>query len=158
MQIRVGVNTGAIVSGNIGSETRMDYTVVGDNVNVASQLESVSRAGAACISEATYREIEGHIAATKLEPVYVKNRLQPVHVYTVQAAPDGEGLIPAFLKPSSARIFDLCVGKLTLEPPAVIAREVIYPSAHRAALCSPRRATVYSLGKVKRIYLVPFLL
>ena len=68
----------------------MDYTVVGDNVNVASQLESVSRAGAACISEATYWEIEGHIAATKLEPVYVKNRLQPVHVYTVQAAPDGE--------------------------------------------------------------------
>ena len=90
MQIRVGVNTGEVVSGNIGSETRMDYTVVGDNVNVASQLESVSRAGAVCISEATYREIEGHIAATKLEPVYVKNRLQPVHVYTVQAAPDGE--------------------------------------------------------------------
>ena len=58
MQIRVGVNTGEVVSGNIGSETRMDYTVVGDNVNVASQLESVSRAGAVCISEATYREIE----------------------------------------------------------------------------------------------------
>jgi hypothetical protein len=57
---------------------------------VASQLESVSRAGAVCISEATHREIEGHIAATKVEPVYVKNRLQPVHVYTVQAAPDGE--------------------------------------------------------------------
>jgi adenylate cyclase len=90
MQIRVGVNTGEVVSGNIGSETRMDYTVVGDNVNVASRLESVSRAGEVCISDATYREIEGHIAATKLEPVYVKNRVQPVHVYTVQVAPDGE--------------------------------------------------------------------
>ena len=43
-----------------------------------------------CLSEATYREIEGHIAATKLTPVYVKNRLPPVHVYTVQVAPDGE--------------------------------------------------------------------
>jgi len=68
MQIRVGVNTGEVVSGNIGSETR-DYTVVGDNVNVAARLESMSRAGEVCISEATYREIEGHIAATKLEPV-----------------------------------------------------------------------------------------
>ncbi|HEY5868143.1 MAG TPA: adenylate/guanylate cyclase domain-containing protein, partial [Candidatus Tectomicrobia bacterium] len=59
MQIRVGVNTGEVVSGNIGSETRMDYTVVGDNVNVASRLESVSRAGEVCISESTYRDVEG---------------------------------------------------------------------------------------------------
>jgi class 3 adenylate cyclase len=91
MQIRVGVNTGEVVSGNIGSETRMDYTVVGDNVNVASRLESVSRAGEVCISESTYRDVEGLIAATKLEPVYVKNRVQPVHVYTVQVSTtDGE--------------------------------------------------------------------
>ena len=90
MQIRVGVNTGEVVSGNIGSETRMDYTVVGDNVNVAARLESVSRAGEVCISEAIYREIEGYITATKLEPVYVKNRVQSVHVYTVQVAPDRE--------------------------------------------------------------------
>jgi class 3 adenylate cyclase len=91
MQIRVGVNTGEVVSGNIGSETRMDYTVVGDNVNVASRLESVSRAGEVCISESTYRDVEGLIAATKLEPVYVKNRMQPVHVYTVQVSTtDGE--------------------------------------------------------------------
>jgi len=90
MQIRVGVNTGEVVSGNIGSETVWYYTVVGDSVNVASRLEPVSRAGEMCISEATYREIEGHIAAMKLTPVYVKNRLPPVHVYTVQVAPDGE--------------------------------------------------------------------
>jgi class 3 adenylate cyclase len=90
MHMRVGVNTGEVVSGNIGSETRMDYTVVGDNVNVAARLESVSRAGEVCISEATYREIEGYIAATKLEPVYVKNRVQPVHVYTVHVEPNRE--------------------------------------------------------------------
>jgi CheY-like chemotaxis protein len=57
---------------------------------LAQWLESVSRAGEVGISEATYREIAGHIAATKLEPVYVKNRVQPVHVYTVQVAPDGK--------------------------------------------------------------------
>jgi class 3 adenylate cyclase len=89
-QIRVGVNTGEGVSGNIGSETRLDYTVVGDNVNVAARLGSVSRAGEVCISEATYREIEGHIAAMKLKPVYVKNRVQLVHVCIVHIKPDRE--------------------------------------------------------------------
>jgi adenylate cyclase len=68
----------------------MDYTVVGDNVNVAARLESVSRAGEVCISEARYRAMEGHIAATKLEPGYVKNCVQPVQAYTVHAGPDGE--------------------------------------------------------------------
>lgn len=90
MQIRVGINTGEVVAGNIGSQTRMDYTVVGDNVNVASRIESVSRAGEVCISEPTYHDIAGIIAATKLEPVYVKNRVQPVHVYTVQVPPASE--------------------------------------------------------------------
>jgi class 3 adenylate cyclase len=91
MHMRVGVNTGEVVSGNIGSETRMDYIVVGDNVNGASRFESVSRAGEVCISEATYQEIEGHIAATKLEPGYVKNRVQPVQVYIVYEGPNGKG-------------------------------------------------------------------
>src|SRR5712691_2154516 len=84
MQIRIGINTGEVVAGNIGSQTRMDYTVVGDNVNVASRIESVCRAGEVCLSESTYKEVQGHIIATRLAPVYVKNRIQPVQVYTIQ--------------------------------------------------------------------------
>ena len=92
MQIRVGVNTGEIVAGNIGSQTRMDYTVVGDNVNVASRIESVCRAGEVCISESSYLEVQGHIVATKLELVYVKNRVQPVQVYAIQVSPTDDAI------------------------------------------------------------------
>jgi class 3 adenylate cyclase/DNA-binding response OmpR family regulator len=84
MQMRVGINTGEVVAGNIGSETRMDYTVVGDNVNVTSRIESVCRPGEVCISEATYREVREWITATRLAPVFVKNRVHPVQIYTVQ--------------------------------------------------------------------------
>jgi adenylate cyclase len=84
MQMRVGINTGEVVAGNIGSETRMDYTVVGDTVNVASRLESVCHAGGVWISESTYVAVQDCIEAEKMEPVMVKNRTQPVQAYAVQ--------------------------------------------------------------------------
>ncbi len=84
LQVRVGLNTGEVVAGNIGSETRMDYTVVGDNVNVASRIESVCRAGEVWISESTYRQVQKDVVATKMPPLAVKNRAQPVCIYLVK--------------------------------------------------------------------------
>ncbi|MBI3268878.1 MAG: response regulator [Planctomycetes bacterium] len=85
--IRVGINTGEVVSGNIGSETRMDYTVVGDNVNVASRIESNGRPGEVHVSQSTYEAIQAQLGATRLEPIHVKNRTQPVQVYSVDVVP-----------------------------------------------------------------------
>jgi class 3 adenylate cyclase/CheY-like chemotaxis protein len=90
LRVRVGINTGEVVAGNIGAETRMDYTVIGDNVNLAARLESHGQAGEVHVSEAVYREVKDVVVARKLGPITVKNRVQPVEVYAVDlGSPDG---------------------------------------------------------------------
>jgi two-component system cell cycle response regulator len=84
LRTRVGINTGEVVAGNIGSETRMDYTVIGDNVNVASRIESNGVGGQVHISESTWIDIEGQMPAQRLEPIHVKNREKPVQIYAVE--------------------------------------------------------------------------
>ena len=83
LSIRVGVNSGEVVSGSIGADTRMDYTVVGDTVNVASRLESNGKPGGVLISDTAYAPIKGEIEAQELDPIHVKNRTEPVKVYLI---------------------------------------------------------------------------
>ena len=83
LNVRVGINSGEVISGSIGAETRMDYTVIGNTVNVASRLESNGQPGTVLISDNVYQEVKGSIQAVKLEPIHVKNRVQPVQVYVI---------------------------------------------------------------------------
>ncbi len=83
MQIGVGVNTGPVTAGNIGSTKRMDYTVIGDAVNLASRLCANARAGQILVSESTYRLLGNGLPANKLEPIRVKGRETPVEVYEI---------------------------------------------------------------------------
>lgn len=84
LQARIGINSGEVVAGNVGSMTRMEYTVIGDNVNVASRIESNGVGGQVHISESTYLEVRDSIPAKRLDPIQVKNRTQPVQTYAVQ--------------------------------------------------------------------------
>ncbi len=83
LAMRVGINTGEVVSGNIGSTTRMDYTVVGDNVNVAARIESVCEPGSVFVSESCFERLGGRFPARRIDPIHVKNREQPVQTYAL---------------------------------------------------------------------------
>ncbi len=86
IKIGIGINTGAATIGNIGSEKKKNYTVVGDTVNLASRLESITKEHKTPLifSEYTHEKIKDKIACALIGNVKVKGREQAVSIYTVE--------------------------------------------------------------------------
>lgn len=83
VEMGIGINTGPVVAGNIGSSMRMEYTVIGDNVNVAARLQAVAKPGEVLVSEATFERVRDHVRATPMEPMTLKGKSRPVAIYRI---------------------------------------------------------------------------
>ncbi|MCP4500771.1 MAG: FHA domain-containing protein [Deltaproteobacteria bacterium] len=87
LKVHIGVNTGTVVAGTVGSSLRMEYTALGDTVNIAARLEGVAKKGQIVIGSSTAEQVQDHIDLNSLGHISLKGRGEEVEVFEV---PDQE--------------------------------------------------------------------
>jgi adenylate cyclase len=85
LSVGIGINSGYMIVGNIGSERRLDYTVIGDNVNIAARLEQNAAGGDIIISKATYKAAKKCLKTKNKRKITLKGKAKPVLVYNLTA-------------------------------------------------------------------------
>lgn len=83
LTVGIGLHTGPLVAGNLGSSRRLNYSVIGDTVNVAARLEAVAKGGEVIITQDTRDRLDGQFKLKELDPVSVKGKKERIHVFKV---------------------------------------------------------------------------
>ena len=157
-QVRVGVNTGTVVIGSVGSDLHMEYLAIGDAVNLAARLQSAAQAGKALISEATGRLVRAVFELNALGEITVKGKAEPVKVFEVverKAAPTSGRGVEGLASPLVGREHELstleaALAELTAGYGQIVAvMGEARPRQKQTGGRSPRRAITSKLGERK---------
>jgi class 3 adenylate cyclase len=89
LRVRVGINTGPVVVGIVGTETASEYTAMGDTVNVAARMQASARPGSVLITAATHRFVSGLVEAVDVGQLELKGKSATVHAYEITSLKEG---------------------------------------------------------------------
>lgn len=132
LQMRIGINSGYCTVGNFGSEARLDYTIIGGNVNVASRLEGQCQPGGLLISGSTYLHVRDMVEAESRGSIKVKGVSHPVECYHILGAKQPDQQLNNSLLEEGENGFRLANIDFELGGTSDIERQAIKSSLRRA--------------------------